>query len=374
VNSRTLAGLLSLLLASSTWGQTSAPAGPALSSYPLGGAPYLAVYRWAAANPRGGAPANAAYAKWLARPAVWAEDFTPIERWDGHIEGGDWQLGEWSKWKRAVAGRRLILSVPLLPGPWDLSGPKAGKGAGKKVSLQAGARGEYNEHFRELARNLVRHDLGDSILRLGWEFNGGWYAWRAKEAPEAYAAYWRQIVKTIRSVEGTQRVQFCWNPAQGYQQFPADRAWPGDPYVDIVGLDLYDEAWSQNTYPWPAGAKPEEIEARRRKVWKDVHLNGSYGLAFWRDFAAKHGKPFSIPEWGLNNRVDMAEQHGGLDNVYFIEQIHAFIADRANNVYFHCYFDVQAPDGHHQLSPGIDAAETTEFPKAARRFRELFGK
>jgi len=37
----------------------------------------------------------------------------------------------------------------------------------------------------------------------------------------------------------------------------------------------------------------------------------------------------------------------------------------------HCYFDVQAPDGHHQLSPG--ASGTMEFPLAAAKFKELFG-
>jgi hypothetical protein len=44
-----------------------------------------------------------------------------------------------------------------------------------------------------------------------------------------------------------------------------------------------------------------------------------------------------------------------------------------NHVYFHCYFDVQAGDGHHQLSPGLHGTERTEFPLAAERFKALFG-
>jgi len=62
-----------------------------------------------------------------------------------------------------------------------------------------------------------------------------------------------------------------------------------------------------------------------------------------------------------------------LDNPHFIEQMHAFIADPANNVAFHCYFDVEAPDGHHQLSPGEDGKHKTEFQKSAETFKELFG-
>ncbi|MCX5683712.1 MAG: glycosyl hydrolase, partial [Planctomycetota bacterium] len=318
----------------------------------------------------GGAGANEAYAKWLGRAAVWAEDFTPTERWDGHIEGGGWQLGEWSKWKKGGPGRRFIFSVPLLPGGWDRSGPKSGDGAGKAVSLEAGARGEYNEHFRKLALNLIKYDLADSILRLGWEFNGGWYTWRAGENPAVYAGYWREIVKTMRAVPGAEKLQFCWNPAQGWQQFPSDKAWPGDEVVDYVGLDMYDESWAKDTYPWPAGASAEEIEARHRKVWNEVLFGGSYGLKFWKDFAAKHGKPMAIPEWGVSNREG---GHGGLDNPYFIEQMHKFITDPANNVAFHCYFDVMAPDGGHQLSPGLSGAEKTAFPLASARFKALFG-
>jgi hypothetical protein len=211
--------------------------------FPTSAAPYLAAYRWGAANKHGGAAANEAFARWLNQPVVWAEDFEPTERWDS-LEGGDWQLGEWSRWKKAVAGRRLILSVPLLPGSWDRSGPRQGDAVGKPVSLTAGAMGDYNARFKKLAEHLVHDSLADSVLRLGWEFNGGWYAWRAGENPQAFAKYWQQIVRTIRAVPGTEKIQFCWNPALGYQQFPAEKAWPGNEWVDFVGLDV---SWLANT-------------------------------------------------------------------------------------------------------------------------------
>ena len=172
--------------------------------FPTSAAPYLAAYRWGAANKHGGAAANEAFARWLIRPVVWAEDFEPTERWDS-LEGGDWQLGEWSRWKKAVGGRRLILSVPLLPGSWDRSGPRQGDAMGKPVSLAAGAMGDHNARFKKLAEHLVHYSLADSVLRLGWEFNGGWYTWRAGENPQAFAKYWQQIVRTIRAVPGARR-------------------------------------------------------------------------------------------------------------------------------------------------------------------------
>jgi hypothetical protein len=266
----------------------------------------------------------------------------------------------------------------MLVGGWDGKGPTRGMGAGKPVSLVEGATGAYNDYYKMLATKLVEQGLGNSIIRLGQEFNGGWYTWRASVNPQAYAAYWRQIVTTMRSVPGTEKLEFCWNPAMGWQQFPADQAWPETDkdgkylgnYVDYVGLDLYDDSWMANTYPWPEGTSDADIAARQNTVWKSVLLDGQFGLNFWKKFASDHKKKFALPEWGVSQRSD---KHGGLDNPQFIENMYKFITDPANDVAFHVYFDVWAPDGNHQLSPGESWDSVTKFPKSAAKFRELFG-
>ena len=333
--------------------------------------PALGAYRW----PNGTANVDA-WGHWLGRDVVWGEDFIGNETWDS-VEWPTWWLEAWGKWVKAQPGRRFVFGIPILPGPWDGSGPTQGNIDPKKpVSLERGATGDYNAHFRQLAENLVKYGLGDTILRLGWEFNGGWYTWRAKDKTEAFAGYWRQIVKTMRAVPGAEKLQFCWNPTLGDQQFPADQAWPGDEFVDYVGVDVYDETWNANTYPWPAGTSDADILARRQKVWDEWLLGSNRGLAYWSKFAREHGKPLAFPEWGVTDREG---GHGGLDNPLFIERMHAFIADPANHVAWHSYFDVNAPDGAHQLSPGSGSADpqgapvATKFPKSAARFRELFG-
>jgi hypothetical protein len=341
---------------------------PAVSSSSTPSKPFLAVYRWSIGED-GGVNGNEAFTKWLGRKIVWAEDFFPSDAWD-NIEGGGWQLGPWSDWKKAAYGRRVIFSIPLLPGAWDRSGPKTGEYANQSVSLKMGAKGAYNLFFRKLAQNLVSYGLGNSILRLGWEFNGGWYTWRASDDPADFAEYWRRIVTTMRTVPGAKNLLFDWNPALGWQQFPAEKAWPGDNFVDIVGLDVYDDSWMPDTYPWPADSSPAEIEKRRNVVWDKVLLNGDHGLLFWSKFASAHHKPFSIPEWGVDNRTD---HHGGMDDPSFIQRMAEYIIDPTNHVYFHSYFDVQAGDGHHQISPGVKGTEKTEFPLSAALFRKLIG-
>ena len=313
-----------------------------------------------------------AFAAWLGQPVIWAEDTIGSDSWN-NVGWPIWWLETWSKWVNAKPGRRFIFAVPMLTGPVDGSGPKQGTvGVGEPVSLEKAATGAYNINYQQLAENLVHYGLGDSILRLGWEFNGDWYAWRAKGKAQAYAEYWRQIVKTMRAVPGAQNLKFCWNPNLGLQQFASEEGWPGDGCVDMIGLDVYDESWLPETYPWPAGASAAQIEARQRKVWEKQTYGGDHGLVFWSKFGRQHNKPLAICEWGVKI---WPNRHGGMDDPYFVEQMHRFITDPANNVYFHCYFDFncEPPDGHHKISPDAPGATNADFPRASAKFKALFG-
>ena len=346
---------------------------------PVWSQPYFGVYRWATSP-----DFVDAYAKWVGHDVIWAEDFEATESWD-NIANPTWQFKPWSAWVAAQPGRRLILSVPLLPGPWDGSGATLGTiDVHVPVSLEQGAAGAYNDRFAALAAGLVKWGLGNSMLRLGWEFNGGWYTWRAQGKAAAYAAYWRQIVTAMRAVAGAGDLRFVWNPDLGYQSFPAEQAWPGDDYVNYVGIDVYDDSYAANTYPWPVGTSDADIENRRELVWNSVIYNGDHGLVFWQRFATQHQKPLAIPEWGVSQRTDT---HGGLDNPFFIQKMFGFLyapcpmsASKApcSNVYFHSYFDVNASDGAHQLSPGASCPNpacgpnVTAFPNSAGLFLELF--
>jgi hypothetical protein len=197
--------------------------------------------------------------------------------------------------------------------------------------------------------------------------NGGWYSWRASADPHNWPLYWRQIVTTMRATTGA-HFQFVFNPASGYLQLPAEQVYPGDKYVDVVGLDLYDQCWAPGTYPIPQGETTSAANQRRATAWNSVLLNGDHGLAFWYHFAQQHHKPFAIPEWGVCKRSD---GHGGGDDAPFVRNMHQFIT--THNVLFDVYFDVDAGDGDHQLSPDSNGQPTTVFPHAAATFRRLFG-
>ncbi len=348
---------------------------PAVSLLPLNdntAPPYMAIYRSGVAGVRKGF--YDAYGPWLNRTVYWGEDFIPTEYWS-KIEGEEWELGTWAPWVNKLPGRRYLLSMPVLVSGGDKPGavvpmPKGGVPA----SLEEGAKGDYNIHYQHLAENLVKHKLGNTLIRVGWEFNGGWYLWRTltPEKAAAFAAYFRQIVTTMRAVPGADKIQFIWNPnMQPGWPYDPEKAWPGDDVVDYVGIDVYDQSFAKDTYPFPPNATPDEILARQKLVWDTViNSEKAYGLPYWVKFAAAHHKPLVIPEWGIYDRPD---KHGGGDDPYFVQQMFNFIYNPANNVYFECYFDVHAGDGNHQLCPDPEGKfPQSSFPQSAALYKKLF--
>jgi hypothetical protein len=286
-----------------------------------GGAPSaLGVYRGAAA------PAEVAgFGVWLGRAPSVALDFLDFSSWS-RIEDPSWWASAWSK-----SPYRVVYSVPLIPATGG--------------TMQAGAGGAYNAHFRLLAESLVRQGQGDAVLRLGWEFNGDWMRWSASGDPDAFAGYWRQVVQTMRAVPGTS-FKFDWCPNISHFS-GVEASYPGDGYVDYIGMDAYDTWWT---------------EADRTNVvhrWRTM-LEQPGGLLWHRDFARAHGKPMTYPEWGLWSRPD---GHGGGDNPYYIEKMYEWISQ--NDVAYHIYFEEDVLDGQHRLMTG-------RFQAGAAKYRSLF--
>lgn len=95
---------------------------------------------------------------------------------------------------------------------------------------------------------------GEILLRPGWEMNGGWYAWGRK--PD-YATAWRYVVGRIRAA-GITNVRFVWcvNVIWDAASDPAPY-WPGDNYVDYVGIDGYN--WGTNPAKSGRWQSPSEV-------------------------------------------------------------------------------------------------------------------
>jgi hypothetical protein len=226
----------------------------------------------------------------------------------------------------------LTLSVPMLP--------RDGSG-----TLHKGAEGAYDDVFEEVGRALVRNSLQDSIVRIGWEFNGDWMPWAAYKDPESYKGYFRRIVNIMRRVPG-QRFRFEWCPNHGLHEMDPTLAYPGDDVVDIIGMDVYAETWSVAT-----------ADPNIRFAW---YRDQPFGLKWHRDFARSRGKPISFPEWGVGDKPG----GGGVgDDPVFVAGMADWFAE--TKPLYQNYWDVDK-DYNARMS-------NRQFPKAADMFRRRFG-
>jgi len=220
----------------------------------------------------------------------------------------------WAEWKRAQPERRLIISQALVPDgvPEDWR--------------ERGAGGEYDEHARALAINLVAVGLGDSVIRLSHEANGLWTKDGLGVDPARYDAWretWRRFATAMDSVPGAV-FEFDWTVNAGVRPVPFEAYYPGDDVVDYVGVDIYDY-WEDERHG-PVPADPQER-------W-DTQFHEPAGVAELFAFADAHDKPITIPEWGLSAPWIKG---GAGDNPMFVENVAKMVRD--HDVVYQSYFE-----------------------------------
>lgn len=94
----------------------------------------------------------------------------------------------------------------------------------------------YNEQLEEVLQ-IINVELQIPIVfRVFHEMNGNWFWWgtRAYGGSEAYIRLYRYTVNYLRA--RTNWLLFAWSPDKDL----AENFYPGNNYVDIVGLDGYD--------------------------------------------------------------------------------------------------------------------------------------
>jgi Glycosyl hydrolase family 26 len=115
-------------------------------------------------------------------------------------------------------------------------------------SLSQIASGAYDSYLHESARIATSWE-GTLMVRFAHEMNGTWYPWSGStSAPETYLAAWQHIVSLFRS-DGATNVKWVWAPnIQAGSKYPISPYFPGDEWVDYVGLDGYN--WGSANGKW----------------------------------------------------------------------------------------------------------------------------
>lgn len=139
--------------------------------------------------------------------------------------------------------------------PWELPLPGQSPQDQPSFSLRSILAGYHDDYIAMWAR--ASKALGiPYLLRPMHEMNGNWYPWCGtvnQNQPEEYVEAWRYLHRIFREVGATQ-VTWVWCPhASSYPDSPKNAIlcyYPGDAYVDWVGLDGYNWGTSQEWSQW----------------------------------------------------------------------------------------------------------------------------
>lgn len=162
-------------------------------------------------------------------------------------------LGQYVAWNfpfDATAAARALSYGALYYAVWEPFG----------TSVRAIADGASDAYITKFAKAV--HAFGDPIaLSFGHEMNGNWYPWGTAHATAAeFVAAWRRI-HHLFAAAGADNVIWVWNPniINPMPDVQLKPYWPGDGYVDWVGVTGYFATTGPHTFDGIYGPTMTEI-------------------------------------------------------------------------------------------------------------------
>ena len=163
---------------------------------------------------------------------------------------------------------------------------------------------QWLDRCADFANNLKGSDgkLIPIIFRPYHEHTQEWSWWGKKCTTEdEFVRFWRFTVEYLRDVKGVHNFIYAISPQmdEDYRGGEKDRLtfrWPGDEYVDFLGMDCYHYSWKQAFQKNMAAISALSLE---KKKPCGVTETGPEGFD-WKDYWTNH-----ILECALNQRVSM---------------------------------------------------------------------
>lgn len=115
--------------------------------------------------------------------------------------------------------------------------------------------GDFDPYLAQWADALAAWDR-PVLLRFAHEMNGDWYPWSAGVNGNTAADYvdaWRHV-HDVFAAHGADDVRWVWAPNVVYPgSTPLTALYPGDAYVDVLGVDGYNWGTSVSWGSWVSG-------------------------------------------------------------------------------------------------------------------------
>jgi mannan endo-1,4-beta-mannosidase len=180
---------------------------------------------------------------------------------------------------------------------WHFSNPASGGGFYWKDSVSVAAMalikpgGSHHEQYKkilrtiaELAQSVKGRDgtLAPMIFRPFHEFDGDWFWWGKRHtSKEDFMAVWRFTVAYLRDELNVHNFIYAFSPDNKFNsEYEFLERYPGNDWVDLVGMDNYGDFGRDGKYNLEAGLKKLKIVS---------------------DYAKKAGKLAAFTETGLES-------------------------------------------------------------------------
>jgi Glycosyl hydrolase family 26 len=235
-------------------------------------------------------------------------------------------------------------------------------------SMSGAAGGAYEGRWRSYVQGVAsRWGTARTVyIRPAHEFNLGNYRWQINNTTDAdnFKAAWRRyynIIKTELKDKGyNAKMTLSYNWDSHMNGVTIDQVWPGNEYVDVIGIDRYDAYWGGSSPP-----TCHNTDARWNEMMNYNNRAGNLSLTGWQQFAREKGKPIAFPEWGLADKATSIN----CDNPLWIQNMHDFFSKNAGTgpaqVEYEVYFNYAGYGGWTQLYP------STNSPNAAAKYKSL---
>ncbi len=188
------------------------------------------------------------------------------------------------------------------------------------VGLTGISGGFYDNYLRSYATSVkqwggeVRFRFAHEMIQDNDSTTLGWYPWQDK--PEEYVAAYQHVYNIFKNEVQTDNVKFIWSP--NHHIFDKDilaQYYPGQEYVDLIGIDGYNFGYSTESQPFGYWATFDDIFYDIYQSFiqnKDIFGDKPIMLS---EFASAEGD--LKDEWILEALQKIKDEYGEVEALYW---------------------------------------------------------
>ncbi|MEH3079203.1 MAG: glycosyl hydrolase [Quadrisphaera sp.] len=221
-------------------------------------------------------------------------------------------------------------------------------------SWQAASTGAYDNRWRQSLtkmKTLWGNKPGTVYIRFAHEMNGNWYDWSVNKGnKDAFVASWKRYRALQQEIFPKSKLVFSVNRESVNSGFNWTESFPGKQYVDVMGVDYY------NQYP-----TANSLQDFNGALGAKDGYGAPKGLQAHSDFAKSVGLPLSVNEWsGISDNADSPG---------FIQGMYEFFSKNAGSGPGQILYDVQF---NCDMGGGKFMLYQGKMPKSAEMYQKLF--